>query len=220
MATTGTDPSHPLNNVEAGSHPLPDDACEIAAVIRAGERCYELLPYLSLRYGSRGAAYTRSDGGFLTTLISAGQDHVDQQVQWLAGVLASRGMPRWLMEVHLDLLAEELERSCPDQSLRYSKLSQAAHLLRKERWSVLPETEFQRLSRQVEQAADDDFRNCGCLVVSSVCDEVCGIRNAVPSLVEWLADTSRFPAEWCAAVTGTVEDVRAAIRQRKGGNGA
>lgn len=212
MVTTGVDSRHPLNNPDAGTHLLPDDPREIGAALRAGERCYEVLPYLEARYGKRGEAYTRSDGGFLVTLVQSGQAHVDHQVFWLAGVLANRGMPRWLMEMHLDLLYEELSRAIPDNESRYRKLVQAANRLRRDRWQVLSDEKFQELSGRIERVASAELRNCGYLVVSAVCDEACGVRNAVASLMDWLADPGRFSAEWCAVASGGIADARTLIR--------
>ncbi|MBV5336535.1 MAG: hypothetical protein J0653_00540, partial [Deltaproteobacteria bacterium] len=70
---------HPLHNADAGNHPVPDDPREILAALRAGERCYAQHPYFERRYGDRGKAFTRSDGGYLVTLADHPQIYVNSQ---------------------------------------------------------------------------------------------------------------------------------------------
>ncbi len=210
-----SDPLHALENPDAGNHPLPSDEREVAAVLRAGRRCYDAHPYLAERYGARGEAFTRSDGGYLATLVNHPKTYVEAQVTWLAGVLASRGMPRWLMEFHLGLLYEELTAAIPARKAAYRKLHQAAAVLRAARQAWIAEADFEALAASFASNAGPGLRNAGGLVVAAVCDECCGLVEAVPSLTVWLADSGRFPPRWCAAVAETLAQARAVAAQER-----
>ncbi|MEI6556788.1 MAG: hypothetical protein WCO00_00150 [Rhodospirillaceae bacterium] len=209
-------PPNTLYNPEAGSHPLPADEREVKAVLRAGVRCYRSHPYFAERYGARGEAFTRSDGGYLATLVAHPQSYVDNQIEWLTVVLASRGMPRWLMEIHLDLLCEELSAALPRRAGRYKKLRRAAQHLRTRRLAWISEADFVALTAFFEARAGAGLRGAGGLLVAAVCDECCGLTKAVPSLISWLADPGRFSPAWCAAVAETLDRARAMAKPRAG----
>jgi hypothetical protein len=208
--------NHPLHHPDAGNHPLPSDPREINAVLRAGRRCYAAHPYFVRRYGERGEAFTGSDGGYLATLADNPQSYVDSQVTWLAGVLANRGMPRWLMEEHLVLLYEELSTMAPDRSADYGKLLKAAQVLREARQTWISQIEFDALASSFESLAEDELRNAGGLLVAAVCDECCGLAGAVPSLISWLGSPEYFSPEWCDAVANLLERARALAAQQEG----
>jgi hypothetical protein len=206
---------HSLFNADAGSHPLPVDAREIAAVLRASSRCHQVQPYFLERYGERGEAFTRSDGGYLATLADHPQSHVDTQVAWLARVLASRGIPRWLMELHLDLLVEELTAAVPERAFEYFKLHCAAQVLREERLAVISQSDFDALVAEFESASGSGIKGAGALLVAAVCDEYCGLAEAVPSLVVWLGNPTRFSPKWCVAATDTLTRARRLAAQNR-----
>jgi len=204
---------HKLYNAESGDHPLPTDSREIEAVIFATQHCYEAHPYFMERYGVRGEAFARSDGGYLATLVGNPLSYVYSQVNWLAELLSCRGMPRWLMESHLDLLCEELCKAVPARTARYRKLMRAAQLLRSARQGRITQEECNVLSADFEIGAGSGLRNAGGLLVAAVCDEACGILGAVPSLIIWLGDSGRFSSQWCCAVNETLSRARALVRQ-------
>ena len=206
---------HPLYNTDAGDHPYPADQREIDAVLRATVRCYTVHPYFVARYGARGAAFTRSDGGYLVTLADHPQDHVRDQVAWLTRMLSSRGMPRWLMEDHLDVLSEELTAAIPDRANDYCKLRSAALELREERQARISQNDFEVLAADFGSASGGGLKNVGGLLIAAVCDEYCGLTEAVPSLTTWLCDIDRFSPQWRAAVADTLAKARAlAVGQR------
>ncbi|MEI8029390.1 MAG: biliverdin-producing heme oxygenase [Comamonadaceae bacterium] len=60
-------------NPEAGRHPVPADARELQASIRAGDICWERFPYFEQRYGERGRRFARSDAAWQATLATARQ---------------------------------------------------------------------------------------------------------------------------------------------------
>jgi hypothetical protein len=209
----GVDSSTSLwNNTEAGNHPLPDVPREALASIRAAERCMKLLPYLGIRFGKRGDAFARTDSGYLTTLVRFPQEYVLEQVQWLARVLSSRGMPRWLMEVHLEILAEELITAIPENAADYRKLREAASALRQERQAVLSQESFDHLAIGFAQQAGTPITYFGETILSAVCDEACGIDGAVPAITTWLESNYTLPTSFRAAVAGLLGSAYQAAR--------
>ncbi len=203
------DATHPLFNPDSGRHALPRDPREIAAVLQATQRCYDAHPYYLARYGARGRAFAHADGGYLVTLTDTWQSHVHEQVSWLAGLLAARGMPTWLMEVHLGLLHEELRTRVPQGSLRYAKLRRAATRLRKLRCARMAQEDFDALAAEFNATAGPGIANAGCLLAAAVCDERGGQAEALPSLLKWLVDPDRFSPRWCEAVAQAVARARA-----------
>jgi hypothetical protein len=216
MLNNLTNPQHPLHNPEAGNHPLPHDSMEIEAALRCGRRILNLYPYFNERYGQRGEAFTRSDTGYLVTLLDHDQHSVDHEVGWLAQVLAARGMPRFLTEVHLDVLAEELVTLVPEQVERYRKLTLAAETLREERLLYLSQANFDGLSAAFEENSSGTIPNVGPILVGAVCDEAAGLKEVVPRLVSWIDDGQRFSATWRQAVADTLKRARAMMEQNKG----
>jgi len=200
---------NPLYNENAGITPLPCDGREVDAALRAAARCYEANPYFMARYAERGEAFSRSDGGYMVTLTSHPLAYVIQQIKWLGVLLASRGMPRWLLECHLDLLYDELSAAIPKRRVKYRKLVKAAEVLREARHDWIAQSDFERLAATFAADSGGGLPHAGEMLVSAVCDEFCGIAKAVPSLVAWLGDPGRFPAQWCAAVDRTLACARA-----------
>jgi hypothetical protein len=168
----------------------------------------QLFPYLGLRFGDRGDAFARTDSGYLASLVSGSHEYVVDQARWLARVLASRGMPRWLMECHLDLLAEELGGAFPERRADFDKLSHAAAVLRAERQAVIAQDAFDALAARFVERGGNLVGNFGGLVVSAVCDESCGLDSAVPSLVGWADNHGRFPDHWRAALKELLDHAR------------
>lgn len=166
------------------------------------------FPYLGMRFGDRGDAFARTDSGYLASLAPGSHEYVVDQARWLARVLASRGMPRWLMECHLDLLAEELGAAIPERQADHAKLRHAAAVLRAERQAVIPQHAFDRLAAGFVERGGNPVANFGGLVVSAVCDEACGLEFAVPSLVGWAENHESFPAPWRSALKDLLDDAR------------
>lgn len=192
-------------NPEGGEHDMPTDPVELAAAVRAGERCLEEYPYFERRYGERGRRFTSSDSGWLVTLSRMEQDATDKQVLWLCSVLASRGMPRILMEKHLRHLAAELSAARPERESFYLRLSRAADMLERLRLEKIPADRAASLAREFQPRAGTAFAQAALpeaaeLVLGAAVDEAQGVDNAVASLMGWLADPDRFPQAWVEAV--------------------
>ena len=204
-------------NPEAGWHGIPDDLREVRAALRAGTRSWQQFPYFSWRYGERGRRFTRSDSAWIATISHLPQGEVSRHLLWLGELLASRGMPRWLLEWHLRVLVEELSEALPEQGQDYARLEHAANQLAEARRAYLPDAVFAALSHEFDAQVGPDWSTrvpgMGSILVAAVTDEAAGITRAVSSLEGWLTDAARFPPHWCEAVHTTLHHARTAVQQ-------
>lgn len=200
-------------NPEAGNHPTPDDQREIDAALQASDRAWNEYPYYEKRYGQRGKRFSDSDLCWLATLVEFDREIVRAQIEWLSRVLATRGMPSILLEKTLLYLYEELSMAIPEKEPHYQKLRMAADFLKAKRTHIIPETDFQALANEFEQAIGpemaDAFRNTGDLLLSAFTDEQNGIQGAVLSLREWLTNAECFSGEWIDAVNAILKKAEA-----------
>ncbi len=203
-------------NPEAGAHAVCGDPRELHAALHAGARSWQRFPYYEQRYGERGQRFTRSDSAWLVSLAVHGPAVVDKQITWLGLVLASRGMPRWLLELHLEVLHTELLAAIPGREELYAPLRGAAELLRAQRQAQIDEAVLVALSTAFAQQVGAEWNarlpETGALLVAAVADEKAGITRAVPSLADWMTDPSRFPSRWIDAVHSTLERARKPAR--------
>ncbi|SDW24121.1 hypothetical protein [Thiocapsa roseopersicina] len=206
-------------NPEAGAHPIPEDPREIAAALRASERVLAQYPYLLMRFGERGRRFADSDTAWLVTLVRHPPRRVNAQTAWLGEVLASRGIPRILLERHLVVLAEELRRVDTIRAEDADKLSVAAETLAARRRAWIEDAQLATIARSFEQRLDDTWRerlpNSAEMIVSAVADEADGLTEAVSSTLGWLTDAERFPPAWIAAVEGALAQARASLKRLK-----
>lgn len=200
-------------NPEAGKHPIPQSRRDLLAVLRASERCLAEFPYFLYRYGRRGRGYTDSDGAWLATLPELGAEAMAGQVDWLAGVLSARGMPRLLLARHMQILAEELIAARPDQTERSQLLEEKASVIIERLDMSLPPTFRQDQIRLFERAChrygDFAVSEAISLLASAVVDEADDLEGSVQSLMSWLTDPNRFPNAWVR----TLQDILAVMRQ-------
>lgn len=208
-------------NREAGTHPIARDPAVLEAALRAGERSWAAFPYYGARYGERGRAFTRSDSAWLASLCEVSADHAVREVVWLGSVLASRGMPQWLLERHLRVLHDELTalpRPHAAASDPFANLARAADTLRSLRVAYLGDAALASLAAafraRVPAAEARLVPNAGALVGAAVADERFGLARAVPSLLAWLADPDRFGPAWLAAVKDVLAEARATATKR------
>ena len=202
-------------NPEAGSHPIPQDPREIEAAQRAGERCLREYPYFIWRYGERGRRFTDSDGAWLVTLVNYPQARIDRQIAWLGGVLATRGMPRLLLQRHLELLYEELLLRVPEQHENYAKLLVAADKLAEQRKASLSDEVLDRVQQDFDQTVGPVWRNrlrgTGTILASAVADEHTGLPGVLDNVRDWHTDPLRFPPQWINAVMHTIDEAESAL---------
>lgn len=202
-------------NPEAGTHPVPRGPAAMDAVLRASERALAECPYFVSRYGLRGLSFSDSDGAWLACLPDLDQQSMYDQVGWLGEVLAARGMPRILLQRHLEMLAEELGASAAENKDRCKRLLRAAERIDRSLRRFLAREKASALSRSFEERAgparDGLAREIGRLVVAAAVDEADGLSNAVHSLVEWAASPERFSGQWIEAVHDLVARARREI---------
>lgn len=201
-------------NPAAGAHHITTDPRELRSALRAGRRTQRRFRYYEQRYGQRGMAFTHSDSAWIVTVAQQPPPVVERQLRWLGAVLAARGMPRWLLETHLETLHAELASAVPEKRAAYDALLGVAEILRRERFSRLDPATSSHLAEAFEDrvgpVSAQVLPEAGALLVAAVADELNGLPRAVESLMEWLADPARFPDDWVAAATDTI----AAARER------
>jgi hypothetical protein len=203
-------------NPDAGTHPIPSDVREVHAALLAGERSRAAWPYYEARFGERGLRFTRSDSAWLVTLLREGAETAARQIAWLARVLAARGMPRYLLELHLLELHRELAEHVPERADDYAMFSTLAKQLASERHAILSDAEFDALARGFAPSGVGPIEagEAGRLLVAAVIDEKLGLAEAVESLTKWLADPAKVSGGWAEAVKRTVEAARTACGRR------
>ncbi|HWK89357.1 MAG TPA: hypothetical protein VNP72_05155 [Longimicrobium sp.] len=198
-------------NPFAGLHAVSADPRDVAAARRAADGSLAEFPYYAERFGERARLFGASDGAWLLALRGAGVSHATEQVLWLGRVLASRGVPRWLLERHVDRLCAEL-----GGAERCGALPAASAALRERREARIPAADFEALAAAFAARADAEWAarlpGMGGILVSAVADEADGIPLAVASVQEWAGDVARFPAAWVAAVRETLAAARLRLR--------
>ena len=179
-------------NAEAGDVPVPEDPRELAAVQAAVRTTYRVFPYYEYRFGGRGRRFGASDGGWLVWLVRLPQKTLEGTVVWLQQVLGARGMPGWLLEVHLDILVWHLNRVRPDGRDDYARLTKAVTSLREDRTAVISDEGMNVMAREFAASLTSDpsrtVVGLGRLVVAAVVDERLGMVRVVDSFREWLDD--------------------------------
>jgi len=199
-------------NQAAGSHPITDDPRELEAARRAAERSVREYPYYQARYGENAVRFGHSDGAWIALLAHDSQRGADEQVQWLGRVLATRGMPRLLLERHLEILYEELAAAVPQERTRYEALLRSAEMLRALRRSVLPDDALHALAAEFDAGARGEgsapIPRLGEILVAAAVDERLGIPEAAASVERWITLPGRFPPAWAEAARRTLEAAR------------
>jgi heme oxygenase len=202
-------------NAEAGTHPIPQDPRELEAVREAGERTLREFPYFVWRYGERGRRFTDSDGGWLVTLVQYPQGRIDRQVAWLGQVLATRGMPRILLQRHLERLYEALRSRMPEPQADYDRLLTAADTLADARRNAISDDAVDWLAADFDRAIGADWQRrlpgSGLILIGAVADEDAGLRGALESTSAWFTDTERFPPSFVSAVQRLLKEAQQAL---------
>ncbi len=199
-------------NPEAGRHPVPAAPAVLEAVFRAARRCWDAFGYYAWRYPRRGPQFADSDCAWLASMADMPADALTAQVDWLAGLLARRGMPSHMLEAQLRMLAEELRACDPPRTARADRLVSAADALASRRRAAVPEDTARRLAAEFD-AADPDWpgtpAGLGEILVEAVCDEAAGRDGAVAGILDW-AEAHGAPASWLTAARQTVHQARRA----------
>jgi hypothetical protein len=205
-------------NREAGGHPITTDLDELRAALRAAEASWEEFPYYAWRYGEHGRQFSWSDSAWLVMLGGQDEAQVWRHISWLGGLLASRGMPRFMLERHLWVLSQELVHAKPVRRQAYDVLSRVAERMADERRRILGDDELRMFGEDFDARVGPEWsqrlRGAGVLLAAAVADEYGGLAQAVPSLASWMREPSRFPAPWIRAVEQTLLRARSLCRVR------
>ena len=139
-------------------------------------------------------------------------------------MLASRGLPRLLMEDHLSLLAEELTAARPDRRRRFERLAGVGARFARDRQSRIAPERWRELqawfAARVETLPDtapfrEGLERMTDLVLSAVADRQSGLPAGPASLLPWLLHDASLPREWKAAI----EELAARAERAEGGDG-
>jgi hypothetical protein len=203
-------------NPDAGTHAVSAHPDERMAAEAATRQSWREFPYYARRYGERGWKFSLSDSGWITTLSDVSDKDALAQVDWFGGLLASRGMPRYLLERHLFHLHAQLVERRAEAAADYGVLLRCVASLAAAREAVFPATRFHALARNFETRIvrmDDRVPNMGTVLVASIADDAAGVPVVARSVEEWASDPSRFAQPWRDAVRDTLLEARAASGQ-------
>jgi len=110
--------------------------------------------------------------------------------------LSNRGMPSWILEVHLRVLYRQLIRTIPANAQKYVTLIRSAERLRGISEDRISAPCAQQLvadfATVVGPSSNSLLTSAAQLLVSAVSDEKSGVKNAVSSLETWLVDVPKL----------------------------
>jgi hypothetical protein len=193
-------------NPGAGSYDVTTDATLVRAAVRAAQRSIEAMPYYGVRYGERGSRFATTDSAWLVSLTHLSEDQAHRQVAWLCRVLAGRGMPSWLMELHLVELVAEVRAAAGNEAV--GALPAAAAALTAARRRHVDDELLTQADRWAADAVGEELPvpRTGALIAAAVGDTLTGVATNDHVLLDWLTDPARVRPE--------VADALLALRQR------
>lgn len=203
----GRSPDAGASHRDAGHHSVTTDAERLRAALRAAHRTFEAEAYYRARYADRGARFAGTDSAWLVTLAGLPVDGCVGQVAWLSRVLATRGMPSWLLERHLGDLGAELEAACGAGAA--GTLPDAAEHLRRARAAVVVDDDLVRAAGRCaeESGAAEPIEGAAALALAAAADVVSGVAGSWAPCVDWLVDPTRCDpaaAAWLRAAAAQV----------------
>jgi hypothetical protein len=193
-------------NPASGGYEITTDANLLRAAVRAAQGSIDAMPYYGARYGARGSRFATTDSAWLISLAGLETDRAIHQVEWLARVLAARGMPSWLLEIHLDALVAEVRTVADEDAV--GSLPAAALALAAVRRRHVDDDLLRSADEWADEALGDALPvpRAGALMAAAVADQRAGVTRDDSSLVDWLTDPARVPE--------TVVTSLLAVRQR------
>ena len=210
--STGQSIDAAVVNPEAGAYPVTTDATLVRAAVRAAQRSFDAMPYYGVRYGERGARFASSDSAWLISLAPLGEPQAIRQVTWLSRVLAGRGMPSWLMELHLQELVAEVRAAVDEEAV--GALPAAAASLTVARRRHVDDDLLDLADAWAVGLTGDELPapRAGALIAAARADVLLGVTADDHVLVDWLTDRERVGAETATAHL----EVRERVRGRTG----
>jgi hypothetical protein len=193
-------------NPASGGYEITTDANLLRAAVRAAQGSIDAMPYYGARYGARGSRFATTDSAWLISLAGLGTDRAIHQVEWLARVLAARGMPSWLLEIHLDALVAEVRAVAGEDAV--GSLPAAALALAAVRRRHVDDDLLRSADEWADEALGDALPvpRAGALMAAAIAAQRAGVTRDDSSLVDWLTDPARVPE--------TVVTALLAVRQR------
>lgn len=178
-------------NPASGGYDITTDATLLRAAVRAAQGSIDAMPYYGARYGERGSRFATTDSAWLVSLAGLGEGRATRQVEWLSRVLAARGMPSWLLEIHLDALVAEVRSVAGDEAV--GALPAAAAALAEARRSHVDDELMRSAERWADEALGDaaPVPRTGALVAAAVADQLAGVTRDDSALMDWFTDASR-----------------------------
>ena len=178
-------------NPASGGYEITTDATLLRAAVRAAQGSIDAMPYYGARYGARGSRFATTDSAWLVSLATLAEDRAVYQVEWLSRVLAARGMPSWLLEIHLDALVSEV-RSVADSGA-VGSLPVAADALGRARRRHVDDDLLRWADSWADEALGDALPvpRAGALMAAAVADDRAGVTRDDRALVDWLTDSAR-----------------------------
>jgi hypothetical protein len=198
---------HPSDPEARAAHRTTEEPRALLAVEASARAYARAFPYLQWRYAETGSGFTRSDNSHLMALAEHDPDELDQ-VRWTADLLSERGMPRWMLEINLELMARAAARMLPERPDIAEHLRRGSDQLATARRRVMTELGFRRCAAGFADAAGLTpsrlWSGMGSLLAAAVADEHDGLRHAVTRVHEWAGDPRRFGRRWIDAVDRTI----------------
>lgn len=194
-------------NPASGGYEITTDADLLRAAVRAAQGSINAMPYYGARYGARGSRFATTDSAWLISLAGLGEDRAVHQVEWLARVLAARGMPSWLLEIHLDALVAEIETLADADAV--GSLPAAALALAATRRRHVDDDLLRSADAWADEALGESLPvpHAGALMAAAIADQRAGVTRDDRSLMDWLTDPERAPGP----VAGALRAVRRRI---------
>jgi hypothetical protein len=182
-------------NPASGGYEITTDATLLRAAVRAAQGSIDAMPYYGIRYGERGSRFATTDSAWLISLATLAESRAVHQVQWLSRVLAARGMPTWLLEMHLDALVSEV-RSVADPAA-VGSLPAAADALAVARRRHVDDELIRSADDWADEALGQDLPvpRSGALMAAAIADERSGVTRDDRVLVDWLTDPERVETD-------------------------
>lgn len=174
-------------NPDAGDVPAPSDSVEVELAMHSARVLWRAVPYFAARYAERGARFGKSDVGWLVVIAHRSEQVHTEQVLWLAGLLAARGMPSWLLELQLGHLARAGRRVGWTGA---AVTQHGADVLANKRRVVLDDALLESagdvFAKAVGAVGRRVARGTGKLIASAHADVGIGLCRSTDPLLSWL----------------------------------
>ena len=190
----------------------PQEPRALVAIDRSMQAFARAFPYLRWRHDQAGLHALRNDNAQLVAIVGTQPHEFGPQLDWFTLQMSERGMPSWMVEVDLELLARVLRRALPDHPDMGTRIAHAAHDLGTRRHAAMVEGKFRRagssFAARLEFGPSRLWSGFGKILASAVIDERLGVSHAVLRVSEWATNRQRFGPRWTEAVEASIAEFR------------